>query len=217
MTGDSRRSEVVSTRPRPPQAALRLLLSLLLLGAITSSAPVLAQDDTTYYSVYSFYEAAADADWRTCALLTHPDELVRFKKGMLETLDLLLPSPYYQDAFAQEFFLLPSFYDIRKVEPFGFYIKMMAAVARMSPGWLATLRTMELAVGDFVAEGDSLRHYIVWEIYPVVNSSLEELSTFTLRKSGEEWLCTLTGPWDPGKAKFLRTVLGEPEAEVRVD
>ncbi len=217
MTGDSIRMEGVSAQLRLPRTARRLLFLLLFLGAVADSDSVLAQDDTTYYSVYSFYEAAADADWRTCALLTHPDELVRFKKGMLETLDLLLPSPYYQDAFAQEFFLLPSFYDIRKVEPFGFYIKMMAAVARMSPGWLATLRTMELAVGDYVAEGDSLRHYIVWQIYPIVNSSLEELCTFTLRKSGEEWLCTLTGPWDPGKAKFLRTVLGEPKAEVRVD
>ncbi len=199
-------------------AAVRRLLLTCAVGIMAwTSGPARAQDDTTYYSIYSFYEAAADADWRNCALLTHPDELLRFKKGMLETLDLLLPTPQLQDAFAQQFFLLPRYTDMRRVESFSFYIKMMAAVASMSPGWFASLRTMELAVGDYVSEGDSLRHYIVWQIHPVVNSSLEELQVFTLRRSGDDWLCTLTGVWEPENARFLRTVLGEPEAEVRID
>lgn len=204
-------------------ADLRLwgLMLVLLLAIAAPTSQLSAQDqaptDTIYYNIYNFYESAADANWRACALLTHPDELARFKRAVIAFLDWILPTDGIQDCFARQFFLLPTFTTVRRVEPFMFYVRMMAVTASLRPDWFGSIRTMDIAVGDYVEEGDSIRHYLVWQVYPVVNASIEELRVFTMRRSDGTWYCMLSGEWDPGRPRYFEEYTERPKNSTRID
>ncbi len=206
-----------------PSAAFKsaAAIGLIWLASFAPTTAIHAEEpapaDTIYHNIYSFYESAARADWRACALLTHPDELLRFKRVMIAFLDWTLPTDGIQDCFARQFFLLPSFTAVRLVEPFMFYVRMMAATSSLRPEWFASIRTMEVAVGDYVEESDSVRHYLVWQIYPVVNATIEELRVFTLRRSDGKWLCMLSGEWDPGRPRYFEEYTEQPTNSIRID
>ncbi|MGB5107853.1 MAG: hypothetical protein WBP29_11740 [Candidatus Zixiibacteriota bacterium] len=196
---------------------VRILMIVLLAPILIPTNGAGAQSDSAYMIIYDFFDAAIAGQWRDYAKMTHPDELRRFRAEMLDNISEISPSLELEIEFAQQFFGTSSLESARKMEPVRFFEKMVEAIRSISPDWYARLRRTEIAVGDFVPEGDSLRHYVLWRIYPAVNSQLEELDVFTLRKRGDRWYCTLVGEFEPRNSKIAKSALNSPQVGARVD
>lgn len=194
-----------------------ILLSVGLAPFLLPTSSAHAQTDSAYMIIYDFYDAAIAGQWKDCATMTHPDELRRFRTEMLDNISEFSPSLEYEIEFAQQFLGTSTLESARKMEPVRFFEKMLEASRSIAPEWYSRLRRTEIAVGDFVPEGDSLRHYILWRIYPVVDSQIEELAVFTLRKRGDRWYCTLIGEFEPQKSNMAKSALNSPQAGVRID